>query len=166
MIRTSMVLLSLLLASATLHAQGKAAAEKEARVLKGDDKGAAANNPQCKLFSFAEASRYIGASVKSVENAAMGFGCQWLVGGGDGAMIVSVVPARYHEVPKLAKGFKNLPDVGVRAFVALELGGWAAGSIVGAKAIRVSVDGKGASESTAVELLKEAMKRHAATVPK
>jgi hypothetical protein len=167
MIRISTVLLSMLFACATtLQAQGKAAAEKEARILKGDDKGAAVNNPQCKLFSFAEASHYIGAPVKSVENAGMGLGCQWLVGGGNGSMMVSVIPARYHTPPKLGKGFKNLPDVGVKGYAVPELGGWAAGSIIGAQAIRVSLDGKGASESTAVALLKESMKRQSAAVSK
>jgi hypothetical protein len=167
MIRISTVLLSVLFACATtLHAQGKAAAEKEARILKGDDKGAALNNPQCKLFSSSEAGRYIGAPVKSVENAGMGMGCQWVVGGGNGSMMVSVIPARYHQPPKLGKGFKNLPDVGVKGYVLPEMGGWAAGSILGAQAIRVSLDGKGASESTVVELLKEAMKRQTASLSK
>lgn len=161
------VAVSVLFACSTgVYAQGKAEAEKEARVLKGDDKGTAANNPQCKLFSRAEASQYIGATVTAMENAAMGFGCQWAVGGGNGAMMVSVVPARYHEPPKLAKGFKKLPNVGVAGFVVPQMGGWDAGSIVGPQAIRVSLDGKGASESKAIELLKAAMKRHAAAVSK
>jgi hypothetical protein len=167
MSRISTVVVSLLFACCTaVYAQGKAAAEKEARVLKGDAKGAAVNNPQCKLFSAAEASRYIGATVTSMENAGMGFGCQWAVGGGNGAMMVSVVPARYHEPPKLAQGFKKLPDVGVQGFVVPEMGGWGAGSILGPQAIRVSLDGKGASELKVIELLKETMKRQSASASK
>ena len=61
--------------TAGLYAQGKAAAEKEAGVLKGDDKGVAANNRQCKLFSTAEASGYIGEAVHAMENAGSGYGC-------------------------------------------------------------------------------------------
>lgn len=78
----------------------------------------------------------------------------------------AILPARYHEPPKLGKGFKNRPDVGVQAFVVPEMGGWNAGSIVSPQAIRVSLDGRGASESKAIELLKETMKRHAAAVSK
>jgi hypothetical protein len=89
----------------------------------------------------------------------MGLGCQWLVGGGNGSMMVSVIPARYHTPPKLGKGFASLPDVGVKGYVLPELGGWAAGSIIGAQAVRVSLDGKGASESTVIALLKESIKR-------
>lgn len=133
---------------------------------KEDDKAAAANNAQCKLFTAAEASRYIGASVTAVEDTALGQGCQWLVSGGNGKMQVAIAPAGYHEPPKMARGFKNLPNVGIRGFVVPQLGGWVAGSIVGKKAIRVSLVGKGASESTTVDLLKEAMKRYSASAPK
>jgi hypothetical protein len=50
-IRISTVLLSMLFACAmTLQAQGKASAEKEARILKGDDKGAAVNNRNVSCF--------------------------------------------------------------------------------------------------------------------
>jgi hypothetical protein len=165
--RVSIVLVTLLFAGcAAAYAQGKTEAEKEASVLRGDAKGAAVNNPRCKLFSAAEASRYIGATVGSMENAGAGFGCQWAVGGGKGSMMVSVLAARYHEPPKLAQGFKKLPDVGVQGFVVPEMGGWGAGCILGTQAIRVSLDGKGASEATVIELLKETMKRQTATASK
>ncbi len=167
MLRISLAVTCCILAGCvSSYSQGKATAEKTARVLKGDDKGAANNNPRCKLFSATEAGRYIGAPVNSMENAAMGMGCQWLVGNGNGDMIVSVVPAEYHAPPTLAKGYKSLPEVGAKGFVAPEMGGWAAGAIVGQQAIRVSLAGKGASEAKAVELLKEAMKRHAASTAK
>ena len=81
-------------------------------------------------------------------------------------MIVAVIPADYHVPPKAAKGYKSLPDVGIKGFVAPELGGWVAGSIVGKQAIRVSLAGKGASEATTVDLLKETMKRHSASTSK
>src|SRR5690348_11860259 len=107
MIRILTAVLVVSACATAVHAQAKAAAEKEARVLKGDDKATAASNPQCKLFSSAEAGRYIGGKVQTVENAAMGSGCQWAVGSGDGSMLVQVVPARYHEPPSLGKGFRK-----------------------------------------------------------
>jgi hypothetical protein len=165
--RISIILITLMSAGcAGVYAQGKSEAEKEAAALRGDTKGAAVNNPRCKLFSAAEASRYIGATVSTVENAAAGSGCQWAVGGGNGSMMVQVLPASYHEPPKMAKGFKQLPGVGVEGFVLPELGGWGAGCISGKQAIRVSLDGKGASEQTAIELLKDTMKRQTAAASK
>ena len=161
MIRVLIAFCFLLSASTSSFAQGKAAAEKEARVLKGDDKGAAANNKQCRMFSKAEASSYIGAAVHAMENAAMGMGCQWTVGGGNGSMLVQMVPARYHEKPSAAPGYKKLPDVGMQAFVVPEMGGWHAGSLHGPTAVHVMLSGKGASEAKTVELLKEALKRDA-----
>lgn len=149
----------LLTASAGSYAQSKADAEKLARALKGDNAGTAANNKQCRMFSKAEASNYIGATVHDMDNAAMGMGCQWLVGGGNGSMLVQVVPARYHEKPSGAAGYKKLPDVGAQAFVVPDMGGWHAGSLHGATAVHVMLSGKGASEAKTVELLKEAMKR-------
>jgi hypothetical protein len=79
----------------------------------------------------------------------------------DGDMMVTVVPARYHEEPKLAKGYKSLPNLGTRGFSVPEMGGWAAGVIKGEDAIKVSVAGAGASEKMAVELLQETLKRRA-----
>lgn len=134
-------------------------AQKTAAILTGDDKKAAGDNPQCKLFSAADAARYIGEPAAAGQNAAMGMGCQWVARDGSGDMIVSVVPARYHEKPSLAKGYKALADVGTEGFVAPYLDGWLAGAIVGEEALRVSVAGAGASESTAIELLKETLKR-------
>jgi hypothetical protein len=75
-------------------------------------------------------------------------------------MIVAIVPARYHEPPKRSKGYKPLPEVGVQGFVAPYLDGWLAGAIKGEEALRVSVAGAGATETTAIELLKETIKRH------
>ena len=157
------LLICLFAVCTTSYSQGKAAAEKEARVLKGDDKGSAANNPQCKLFTSAEAGHYIGGSVTTIENAGLGYGCQWALGGGNGSMMVSVLPARYHEPPKGAPGFKKLPEIGAEGFVVPELGGWGAGAIIGPQSIRVSLSGKSASESTTVDLLKETIKRRSAS---
>jgi hypothetical protein len=151
---------SLLLCVAAV-AQGKNEAKKIAGVLGGDAKQSAAANPQCKLFTPAEVSKYVGEPLAAGQNAAMGSACEWgsVNKDAEGQVIVAVVPAGYHEPPRRAKGYRALPDVGMKGFVAPELGGWVAGCIEGADAIRVTVSGMKASESTAIELLKETVKR-------
>lgn len=44
-------------------------------------------------------------------------------------------------------------------FVVSELGGWAAGTIVGEKAIKVTLEGPKTSEESAVAFLREAVRR-------
>jgi hypothetical protein len=149
-------------AGAVSFAQDKAAAEKLAAALKGNNAGNASDNRQCKMFTKAEAGQYIGQAVDHVENAAVGTGCQWTTTGQNGSVLVQVVPARDHEKPSGAPGYKKLPNIGTEAFVVPELGGWHAGSLNGPRAVHVNISGKGASESKAVELLKESMKRDAA----
>jgi hypothetical protein len=144
------------------YAQGQADAKKLAGVLRGDNAGAAANNRQCKMFTKAEAGQYIGQAVEHAENAAVGTGCQWTTSGQNGSVLVQVVPARYHEKPSGAPGYKKLPDIGTQAFVVPEMGGWHAGSLNGTSAVHVIISGKGASEAKAVQLLKESMKRDTA----
>jgi len=143
------------------YAQSQADAKKLAGALKGDNAGVAADNRQCKMFTKAEAGQYIGQVVNHAENAALGTGCQW-TSGENGSVLVQVVPARYHEKPSAAAGYKKLPDIGTQAFVVPDLGGWHAGSLNGTRAVHVIISGKGASEAKAVELLKEAMKRDTA----
>jgi len=143
-------------------AQSKTDPGKLAGVLKGDNKGGAASNKQCKLFTMSEAGSYVGATIRNMDNAAMGTGCQWTVGGNNGSMLVQVVPARDHEKPSGAPGYKKLPEIGPEAFVVPEMGGWHAGSLQGAHAVHVTLSGKAASETKTVELLKESMKREAA----
>lgn len=163
-------LASLLATSLLLGACGGGAppaqtdAQKVAAGLTGDDKQAAADNPQCRLFTPVELATYIGEPVAAGRNA-MG-GCQWVAtrtrsDGSQGSVMVVVVPARYHERPTLAKGFRDVPDVGEKGFVAQDLGGWVAGAIVGKDAVRVALDGQTASEANAIALLKEAIKRRA-----
>jgi len=147
-------------------AQSKADAEKLARGLKGDNAGQVGDNRQCKMFTKAEASRYIGETVIHVENAALGTGCQWTSASEDGSMLVQVVPARYHERPSAAPGFKKLPEVGPQAFVVPQSGGWQAGALQGLHSIQVKASGKGATEAKTIELLKESMTRDAASPTK
>ncbi len=162
MIRTVPVVLSLLLTYLTAcQAQTKSDAEKLARVLKGDDKNSAANNPVCKLFTKAEASAYIRATVKTFVNAAGGSGCQWEVGDGNGRMLIQVVPQDYFESPSRMKGYKELPDLGRKGFVAPDQG-WTAGAIIKGEGVYADIDSKGATEAKAIELFKETLKRRAA----
>jgi hypothetical protein len=163
-------LASLLVTSLVLSACGGSSssaqsdARKAAAALTGDDKQAAADNPQCRLFKPAEVAKYIGEPVSAGRNA-MG-GCQWVTtktrsDGSQGDVMVIVVPARYHERPRLAKDFRDVPDVGEKGFVAQDMGGWIAGAIVGQDAVRVSVEGATASEPNAIGLLKETIARRA-----
>jgi hypothetical protein len=143
--------------------QQPAAAEagKPAAAVTRDTSGTAADNPQCKLFTPAEISSYIGETVSPGQNAALGTGCQWLAADGTGDVIVAVVPSSYHEPPTAADGYRALPDVGSKGFVAPQLDGWVAGAIVGEDAIRVSVAGATATEATAVSLLRDTIKHRA-----
>jgi len=158
----SMAVCCLALGTSLTYAQSKTDAEKLAAALKGDKAGAAADNRQCKMFTKAEAGQYIGQVLDHAENAAVGTGCQWTSPGKEGSVLVQVVPARYHEKPSRAAGYKKLPEIGPEAFVVPELGGWHAGSLNGPRAVHVMISGKGASEAKAIELLKEAMKRDTA----
>jgi hypothetical protein len=128
--------------------------------LTGDAKMKAADNPQCRLFTPAEAGKYIGKPVKAGENAAGANGCQWAARDDDGDVMVQIVPSRYYEAATLAKGFRKLPEVGTKGYVVPEMGGWKAGTVVGDSFVVVSVAGGTASEAAAVALLQEALKRH------
>ena len=135
-------------------AQGRAA------VLSGDAKGAAADNPRCRLFTQTEIANYLGEAVAAGRNAAMGAGCQWLARGG-GHVTVSIASSNYHAPPSAVEGFKELTDVGTRGYVAPESKGWTAGAITGSSTVVVTVEGTAATEANTVALLKAAMQRHA-----
>jgi hypothetical protein len=147
-----------LLVSACGEPGGRTEARQTAGALKGGD-AAVATSPQCKLFTPAEVSKFIGEPVAAGVDAALG--CQWVATDDSGDVIVAVVPAQYHEPPKGSTGFKQVNDVGSGGFVAPYMDGWIAGAIVGKEALRVSVAGATADEASAVSLLKEAIRRHA-----
>lgn len=132
-------------------------AEKLAAKLSGEDKGAAATNPQCAMYSQAEIAAFAGEAVGAGKNAGSGFGCQWLASDGIGSTIVTVAPASNHVVTDGAEGFRDLPDVGSKGFVAGKPGGWAAGAITGDKMVAVSIDSNTASEANTVALLKQTL---------
>jgi hypothetical protein len=136
-------------------------AQETANALTGDAAGAAADNPQCRMFTPAEISTYLGAPAKAGANAAMGSGCQWADTANDGAgfVMLQIVAARDHSPPSGAPGFKKLPDIGTKGFVVPQLSGWQAGAIRGDKSINIIVNGATASEAGATALLREAVKR-------
>ena len=135
-------------------------AQGTAAVLSGDAKGAAADNPRCRLFTQAEVANYLGEAVAAGRNAAMGAGCQWLARDGGGHVIVSIASSNYHAPPSAVEGFKDLNDVGTRGYVAPQSKGWTAGAITGESTVVVSIEGSGATEAKTVALLKAAMQRH------
>ena len=153
---SSLLLIGCILVAGAVSAQDP---KKTADQLTGDSKGSAANNPVCKLFTAAEASKYVGKTVGDGKNAAMGSGCQWAAKDYEGDMMVQVVPASYHEEPKLAKGFQAMPSLGTRGFVVPEMGGWKAAVLRGQESILVTVAGPAASQQTVVALLKETLAR-------
>ncbi len=117
-----------------------------------------AGNPQCKLFTPAEIAAYAGAPVGPGESAAGGLGCNWHAKDYSVSATVSVVPPDYFPEPDQVKGFKRLPDLGKKAWVAPD-SGWSAGAIVQDVGVVVVVSGKASTEASAVALLKEAIKR-------
>jgi hypothetical protein len=159
-----MTVVSCLLAAALTACGGNGAAAqtsaaKTAAALTGEDKIAADQNPQCKLFTPAELAKYSGEPLSAGHGAAMGTGCQWMGRSQAGFVMIQVVPARYHEPHKGAEGFRKLPDVGTQGFVETDLGGWQAGAITGPQAVVVSVHGPAASDANAIALLTETIKR-------
>ena len=125
----------------------------------GDAKGQPSANSQCKLFTPAEIATYAGAQVGPGENAASGFGCNWHDKSYAASVTVSVVPPNYFPEPTEVKGFKRLPAIGSKGWVAPD-SGWSAGAVVQNAAVVVVVSGKKATEASAVALLQEAIKRH------
>jgi len=161
--RTTTLACCLLAGALTACCGGDAAAQtsakKTAADLTGQDKIAADKNPQCKLFTPAELAKYVGEPLSPGHDAAMGSGCQWEGRSEEGNAMIQVVPARYHEPHKAAKGFRKLADVGTQGFVEMSMGGWNAGAITGAHSVVVSVHGPSASDANAIALLKETIKR-------
>jgi hypothetical protein len=134
-------------------------AQQTADALTGDAKGAASDNPNCKLFTPAEVGALAGVTVGAGEHAAMGSGCQWPAPGGEHSVMLQIVTAEHHTPPSEAEGFKELPAIGEKGYVLPEMGGWHAGAVKGGNSINVLADGPGASEAKTVAFLQEALKR-------
>jgi len=153
---TSAIAVAVLLV-ASAHGQQTAPGKLKDQ-LTGDAKAAASSNPQCKLFTQAEIAGYVGVTVGRGENAGGGTGCSWNDKDYEVSAMVSVVPPRYFPQPTLMKGFKRLPGVGNKGWVAPD-SGWSAGALVQDVAIVVNLSGKKASEASVVAFLQEAIKR-------
>ena len=133
-------------------------AKKLKDVLTGDARASAVANPQCRLFTPAEMKTWLGAAVGPGENAAGGAGCAWHDEEYSVSGFVTVVAERHHAPPSLAKGFKRLPAIGPKAWVAPDMG-WTAGTVEGDLAIVVNLEGKAVGETAVVAFLQETLKR-------
>ncbi len=147
---------------AACHKSGAPAdAQQLAGVLSGDGKGSAASNPLCKLFSVDELSAYTGKKLPEGKNAAMGSGCQWIDFQSDdnAKVLIQAVPMEYADNPSGSLGFRELPELGKGAYVATDMGGWSVGAPQGEDFVGVILRGPNASEKTAIDLMKETLKR-------
>jgi hypothetical protein len=137
--------------------QAKALSEAEA--MAAQLQGSAADNPLCRLFTPAELAAYVGEPLERGEDAAMGSGCMWWATDGEGDVLIQVVPKDYHANPRMAEGYKQLPDLGVEGNVSQAMGGWVAAAIVGEETVVASVTGKTADAAQAEALLRETISR-------
>lgn len=139
------------------EAEGTPDANKTAGAISGADKVAASDNPQCKMFSADEIAGFAGEGVKPGQTGAAGMGCNWLASDGSGVVIVTVAPAEYHVETSEAPGYRALPDIGGKGFVAGAGNSWTAATIAGDKTIIAGIDASGGSEARTIDLLKAAM---------
>ena len=146
----------------TLLAVSAHAQQPDPRKLKdqltGDSRASASANPQCKLFTQADISALVGAKLGPGENAAGATGCSWTDKDYESSALIQVVPARFFPEPHLVKGFRRLPGIGTKAWVAPDAD-WSAGALVDTEAVVVALRGKKATEASAIALLQEVIRR-------
>lgn len=130
-----------------------AEAEKTAAAISGDDKTAATDNPQCRMFSQSEIADFAGEAVGPGRNGASGLGCYWLATDNSGVVTVTVAPAEYHVETSEAPGYRPLPGIGAKGFVAGAGTSWTAGAIVGDKALIAGIDAAASTEAKTIKLL-------------
>lgn len=116
-------------------------------------------NPVCKLFTPAELEPYVGEPLVAPRNAAGGSGCQWLAKDESGDVLIQIVSKEFHEDPRLAEGYRGLPELGPKASVSPFMDGWMARAIASEESVNAGIAGQGASPDQAVALLKEVIKR-------
>lgn len=116
----------------------------------------------CTMFTPAEMGAYLGASVGPGKGQTVGRvgTCQWVDKDYEVQAILTVLGPDKYEEPSLGKGFKRLPGLGKKAWVAPDAG-WRAGVLLDDAAILVNLDSKKLSEATVVAFLQEAVKRRA-----
>ncbi len=126
----------------------------------GDAKSVASLNAQCALFTQAEVAAYVGMPVGPAENNSAGAGCRWSSDDFATWATVAVVSPDDFPEPAGVEGFKPLPALGDRAWVAPD-SGWSAGALDKDAAVVVVIYGKKASEAAAVSMLEKAIERRA-----
>ena len=108
----------------------------------------------CTSLSNATVSGWFGKSMEPSKIPGI-VDCQWVPADkSQGSLTIQVVPARYYDEPSLAPQFKRLKGIGDRAFVDQDMGGWNAGTLKGAKALVIHVDGGKTDRTTAIAVLK------------
>lgn len=136
----------------------------------------AVDNPFCKLFTRNEAATYVGAALAEGEGSLIpgAAGCSWSDEGTGNKLSISVFPAGNALQLKAWgfegwEGFKAVPGIGARAYVARspimdimgkKMGGeWQAGAIVGNDYVTVGLKGPKANADSALALLKDTIAR-------
>ncbi len=135
-----------------------------------------AGNDLCLLFTKSEASAYLCAPVGAGQSSLIpGMpGCTWSDDGTGAKLSLSVSPAGNALQLKTWgfeswEGFRSVPDIGARAYVARspmmevmgkKIGGdWQAGAIVGSDYVAVGLKGPKGDAGAAIGLLKEVLRR-------
>lgn len=116
----------------------------------------------CSIFTVDEVKAILGADVKAGEDAALGTGCQWNDGEGGVMMQIQVVDDPSFFVAETgAQGYTELSGIGVAAFSVPGLvdGEWSASAQTKTGTYYATVRGKATTVQTAVDLLKELIKR-------
>jgi hypothetical protein len=157
--RLILMLASVLAVAGCGNASTPSDAQQAAAVLSGDSKGAASDNPLCKLFSADELSAYSGPKLGPGASAAMGSGCKWDSSDDSVWAMIQILPLDYAANPSNAPGYRAAPEVGTGGYVLPEYDGWSAGASSDKEFIAVQVNGPKASDATAIALLKEVMRR-------
>lgn len=116
----------------------------------------------CSIFTVDEVKAILGADVNAGEDAALGTGCQWSDGEGGAMMQIQVIDDPTYFVAETgAEGYKELNGIGVAAFSTPGLvdGGWSASAQTATGTYYVTVRSPSTTVTTAVDLLKELIKR-------
>ena len=116
----------------------------------------AANVPNaCAMLSSGQLRSWFGKEMVPATTPAIpqAQGCQWAPkDGSQGALTMTIGPARYYVAPSLGKGFTKLKGIGEKAYIVPSLGGWEAGAVKGAKVVGIRTPA--VSQSVAITVLK------------
>jgi hypothetical protein len=122
--------------------------------------GAAAPPPECKLFTAAEMSAYLGERVQAGEAASLGEGCVWypVDDDSDGQALLQQFPKQKADNPRLDPRYKDRPDIGEGAYLIKDMsvfGSWTGGVVAGESFYRIFLLGPTATEARATAWLKK-----------